>query len=183
MDLQETGHTLLVTFNQWVNEQVSLHPFALIILLAAIGAFLLTRPAWVIWYWVRFTAYRIPHWGRRTVGKRISNFNARAFICERIVDAVDEAYLADMISNKQRRKYFEHLAKVFDEPDLLPNKPAKRLSKEAAEYKKKLLLARGGLAGPKSQLPGDKPVADPHEETERTMKLATYRSNGVAHVM
>lgn len=117
------------------------------------------------------------------MGKRISNYNARAFICERVVDAIDDAYLAGMISNKQRKKYFLHLAEVFDEPDLLPNKPAKRLSKEAAEYKKKMLLERNGLAGPKNQLPGDKPVADPRAETERTMHMATYKPNGIAHVM
>lgn len=183
MDWIDVAQSMLVRWNQDVNQLLASSPWVLVIVIACALAVMFQWPVrWLMnhlyYWWFRFT-----HWRRRTVGNKFVNYDARAFLCNGFVDVVNQAWLLGKFgkgreASKKRQRVFEQLAMAMDEPDFLPERPAKRLSKDAADYKKKMAeeqLAKG-IVGPVGPIPGEKPIADPKEATKKSMPR---KSNGV----
>ena len=148
------------------NRIASENPWFLVVILALLVAFVIYPAGRVTWFWVQFAWHRLAHWGRRTVGKRIHNYQAREFFTDSVVELINYMWLRKMINRKQKNRLFRECANAFDEPDFLPLKPAKPLSKDAQDHQKKLSRERREQnIGPIGQLPGDKPIQDP--ETKR----------------
>jgi hypothetical protein len=177
MDLIDVAQNMLVQWNQDVNQIMASSPWVLVIVGACVLALILQWPVRWLRFWLYYSWFRFTHWRRRTVGNKFVNYDARAFLCNGFVDVVNQCWLLGKFgkgreASKKRQRVFEQLAMAMDEPDFLPERPAKRLSQDAANYKKKLAREQlaEGIVGPVAPLPGDKPVADPKTATVLSMR-------------
>jgi hypothetical protein len=161
---------VLVQWNQDANRITSENPWFMVAVIALLVAFFVYPVGRFFWLYIRWMCHRFIHWGRKSVGRHIADHRAREYFADGVINLVNYMWLTGMITRKKRNNYFVRLAKVLDEPDFLPPKPAKPLSKDAQNHKKKLLLeGNGKLVGPASQLPGDKPEQNPKEATRKSM--------------
>jgi len=161
---------VLVRWNQDANRIASENPLYLIVILSLMGGFLAYYVWESFWFYTRYVWYRFTHWRRKTVGRQLRNHNAREFFADGMINLVNYMWLTGMITKKERNQRFARMAYAFDEPDFLPPKPAKPLSKGAQNHKKKMLQeGNGKLVGPSGQLPGDKPEQYPEEATKKSM--------------